>query len=412
MPARGQRSGPRSSRAAPDAEPWRRLPPQVADVIEPEIPELTGEILATIGREVPEYARPLEGAFGRGIRVGTSEALRQFVALVRDPDSGREQGREVYVSLGRGEMAQGRSLDSLQAAYRIGARVAWRRLGAAGVRAKLDAEVLALLAEAIFAYIDELSADSVEGFAEARSVAEGERQRRRRELLGLLLREPAADPADVEVAAEAAGWTQPRAAAILACAEADLGRVARRLGPDALVSAFGGVGCALLADPEGPGRSAELERATRGAGAALGPAGPLAKLPFSWRLARVALQAYQDGVIDTGGLIVCDEHLAELLLYESRPLVDRIAERRLRPLADLSPGARQRLEQTALAYLSNKANAAATARALHLHPQTVRYRLARLRELLGDSLDDPEAHFELEAALRRRAWPAPQEVTP
>ena len=36
------------------------LPPEVADVIEPELGEVTTEILATIAREVPEYARPFE----------------------------------------------------------------------------------------------------------------------------------------------------------------------------------------------------------------------------------------------------------------------------------------------------------------------------------------------------------------
>jgi hypothetical protein len=397
--------------AAIESEPWRRLPTAVAEVIEPEIPALTGEMLATIGREVPEYARPLEGSFGRGIKGGVSEALRQFVALVRDPDAGREQSREVYVSLGRGELRQGRSLDSLQAAYRVGARVAWRRLATAGLRAELEPKVLTLLAEAIFAYIDELSADSVEGYSEARSAVEGERQRRRRELLGLLLHEPPAEPADVDAAASAAGWTQPRAAAALACSEADLGRLAGRLGPDALVSAFDGVGCVLCPDPEGPGRAAELQRAAGELIAALGPAGAVSALPFSWRLAREALLAREDGAIEAEGLIRADEHLAQLLLYEGRALVDRIAAQRLGGLADLTPGARQRLEQTALAYVSHKGNAAATARALHLHPQTVRYRLARLRELLGDSLDDPAAHFEIEAALRRRAWPAPPEVS-
>ena len=98
------------------------------------------------------------------------------------------------------------------------------------------------------------------------------------------------------------------------------------------------------------------------------------------------------------------QEFAPLLLVEGLPLVERIAERRLRPLDELTPGARERLEQTGLAYISHRGNAAATARALHLHPQTVRYRLGRLRELLGESLDDPDAHFELEAALRSRAW--------
>ena len=40
---------------------------------------------------------------------------------------------------------------------------------------------------------------------------------------------------------------------------------------------------------------------------------------------------------------------------------------------------------TALAYVQHAGNAAAMAVALHLHPQTVRYRITRLRELLGDA---------------------------
>ncbi|MGZ5361712.1 MAG: helix-turn-helix domain-containing protein, partial [Solirubrobacterales bacterium] len=66
-------------------EPWRALPPEAADAIEPALPDGTREILAAIAGEVPEYQRPLEGSFGRGVRIGVDEALRQFVALVRDP---------------------------------------------------------------------------------------------------------------------------------------------------------------------------------------------------------------------------------------------------------------------------------------------------------------------------------------
>ena len=75
-----------------ETEPWRALPPEVADLLEPELETTTDEILATIAREVPDYARPLEGSFGRGVRTGVSEALRQFVELVRSPsgDRGRQ----------------------------------------------------------------------------------------------------------------------------------------------------------------------------------------------------------------------------------------------------------------------------------------------------------------------------------
>ena len=76
-----------------DAQPWRGLPPRSPTLIEPELSDVSEEILATIAREVPEYARPLEGRFGRGIQTGVAEALRQFLALIRDPEAGRARTR-------------------------------------------------------------------------------------------------------------------------------------------------------------------------------------------------------------------------------------------------------------------------------------------------------------------------------
>jgi PucR C-terminal helix-turn-helix domain len=385
-------------------EPWRALPASVADVIEPELDAITDEILATIAREVPEYARPLEGSFGRGVRTGVTEALRQFVELIRSPSGARGPGREVYVALGRGELRQGRTLDSLQSAYRVGARVAWRRVADAAQRAGADAEVLSLLAESIFAFIEELSADSVEGYAEARSHLEGERRRRQRELVLLLLRDPPTDDADLRAAAAAVGWRIPRAAAAIACTEEELERIARRLPADALVAALEGEGCAIVPDPEGPGRATEIGGALAGRTAALGPAVAPAELSGSWALARAALRGARAGALaGAPSPLRADDVLIDLLLFEGRALVDRIAVRRLAALEELTPKARGRMAETALAYVREGGNAAAMARALDLHPQTVRYRLARLRDLLGEQLDDPDARLELELALRAQS---------
>ena len=383
-----------------DSEPWRGLQPAVADLIEPELKAVTAEILETIGREVPEYVRPLEGSFGRGVRTGVGEALSQFVALIREPDTGRGLGREVYVELGRGELRQGRTLDSLQAAYRVGARVAWRHFARVGREAKLDPEVLSLLAEAIFAYIDELSADSVEGYAEAQAETEDLRRRRQRELIALLLREPPADAADLRVAVAAAGWKLPRRAAALACDAADLVKIAHRIPAGSLASEHDETGCVLLADPDGPGRAAEVERVVAAVPAALGPAGEPAELRESWSLARACLLAAQAGVLPSEGLVCAEDHLVELLLFEGAPLAKRIGLQRLAPFEALTDKARERMRETALAYVRHRGNSVEMAAALHLHPQTVRYRIARLRELLGDQLDDPDARFELEIALR------------
>jgi hypothetical protein len=385
-------------------EPWRSLPPTVADVMEDELDAITDEILATIALEVPEYARPLEGSFGRGVRTGVTEALGQFVELIRSPSGARGTGREVYVALGRGELRQGRTLDALQSAYRVGARVAWRRTADAARRAGLDAEVLSLLAEAIFAYIEELSADSVEGYAEARSRLEGERRRRQQELVVLMLRDPLADEADVRAAAAAVGWRIPHSAAALACPEEDAGRIAARLPADVLTATIEQEGCAVIPDPDGPGRPAQITTALTGRRAALGPAVPVAELAQSWSLAQATLRAAEAGAVgtapDADAPLRADDVLVDLMLFEAGTLADRLAARRLGPLEELTPKARQRMEETALAYVREGGNAAAMARALDLHPQTVRYRLGRLRDLLGEQLEDPDARLELELALR------------
>jgi len=106
---------------------------------------------------------------------------------------------------------------------------------------------------------------------------------------------------------------------------------------------------------------------------------------------------------DRSGLLRVDDNLATLLLFESRELAGRIAARRLAALADLTPKARARMRETALAHLRHDGNAVAMATEMHVHPQTARYRIARLRELLGDQLDDPDARFELQLALRAEA---------
>lgn len=369
------------------------MPSELADVLEPELPALTTEILEAIGKEVPEYARPLEGGFGAAVRSGVDEALRRFVALIRDPDYADGAGRRVYVALGRGEYRVGRTLDSLQAAYRVGARVAWRRCARASQSAGLDQSTVARLAEAIFAYIDELSADSVEGYAQAQSEVAGARERRREELVAALMNGSAG--AELGAMAIAVGWRASRTAAVVACPLERLAGFLRRLGPDSLGAPFEGLGCVVIPDASGPGRHEALKLAAEGLPAALGPEVALARLPASWRLAKATLE-----ITVEDGLAVADENLGALLVSEAGPVVERMVALRLAPLAELTPNARTRMTATALAYVQHNGNAVAMARALNLHPQTARYRIARLRELLGEQILDPDARFELEVALR------------
>src|SRR3954466_10366656 len=190
-----------------------------ADALRRTLPGLADQIVGAIAREVPDYARPMEGRFGETVRFGVQAALNRFVDLLVGQAS-REFG-DTYRRLGAGEYKQGRTLDALLSAYRVGARVAWRRFVDAGTHAGFPADALYDLGETMFAYIDEISAESAAGFAEAQSGAAGETQRRRRRLLRLLVQEPAADAEAVRTAAAAAGWALPRVLAAVVAAEAD-----------------------------------------------------------------------------------------------------------------------------------------------------------------------------------------------
>src|ERR671932_1443559 len=190
--------------------PFAALPPEAADVLRPVLPGLADETIAAIAREVPGYARAMEGSFGRAVREGVEVAFNRFVDLLVDPGADLGGGRDTYVNLGRGEFHAGRSLDALLAAYRVGARLAWRRFVETGREAGLQPEVLYDLGEAIFAYIDEISAESADGYAQEQSAAAGEAQRRRRRLVRALAEDPPASEEAIRAAAAALGWPLPR----------------------------------------------------------------------------------------------------------------------------------------------------------------------------------------------------------
>ena len=376
------------------------LPPSLATALRPVLPELADAIIAAIGREVPDYARPLEGPFGRVLRTGVERALERFVDQIERPEADNASTRETYVALGRGEMRGGRSLDALLAAYRLGARLAWERFHAAGEAAGHEPATLYRLASAIFSYIDAISAESVEGYAQERAAAEGERQRRRRALALLLARHDVSADEVLDVA-RTAGWSRPPRVAGLVARVENADRLASRLGGDTIAAMQDGVCIAFVPDPDAPGRRAQLEAALDGTPAGLGPTVPLARSPQSLARAHAAHTLVAERRLDGGGLVVADEHLPALLLHGGdASLATDLRARALAPLADLRPGPRARLTETLRAWLDHPGQVQRVAAELHVHPQTVRYRIGQLRELFGERLDDADARFELALALR------------
>ncbi|MCX3062774.1 helix-turn-helix domain-containing protein [Streptomyces beihaiensis] len=389
---------------------WALFPQRLADELRKENRTLAAEIIHEIRRQIPEFSRPLSGQFGAAIQNGVETALAEFVDRVEEGGGELDPQRlPVYRALGRGELAEGRSLDALQAAYRLGGRVAWRRYVRVARRLALGTEAVAQLAETAFTHIDEIAAASVTAYARAQADAAGTLGRRRHRLLTLLFATDPPPEAVLRRAAHEAQWQLPQTVAAVALGTGLTGPGAGR-GADAVPEAGrrhrlpsvvladldGPAPCLLVPDPAVHLADTRLRRLLRDRGGVTGPRVPLAQAADSLRWARTLRAQAPDGVRADA-----EERLTDLLLLADPALVRLVAARRLAPLAALTPKQRERLTDTLLAHLQTPhGSAPELARRLAIHPQTARQRLHHLQRLFGPALDDPDARFELEAALR------------
>jgi hypothetical protein len=421
---------------------WPAIPPEAVSWLAPELDSLADEITGAIVAEVPQFARPDDESHARMVRQAAWDAVHGFVIRITSPatsgdTTARDAAEKMFRDIGRVEAARGHSLDALHAALRVGARVTWQRLRDANGRGTADVGVLAQVGEAIFRHLDDLAAASAAGHAQARTELAGEVERLRRRLLDLLVSTPPAPPRAVAALAREAGWRLPRRVAAVAVAAPVLPQPA--LPPDVLADLARRDPCLLIPDPDGPGRRRQLEAQLRGwlapapgpawspgspgppatpgrarGLAAVGPAVPLERASDSLRWARQAIDLAARGIggigpepgapggVINGGVIHCDDHLTTLVLLADAELAALLSRQALAPLRGLRPDAASRLAETLLAWLESADNAETAARRLHVHPQTVRYRLRQVTELFGEALDEPQARFRLQLALRAR----------
>lgn len=381
--------------------PWAEVPETARAHLRPLVLGTGDEIIATVRAEVAEYALSMDGEFGRRIRLGVSVALEQFLDLLGTDDALPDTA--VYFELGRVEHRHGRTMDALQSAYRIGSRVLWRRIAAASDDHELSADAIFCLAEALFAYIEQLAAASVSGYAYEQSLAAGSRQARQQALVERLCRPPAPEPPELEALAREAGWATPRTLAALVTSEESLALVSRRLPPDTAASVVDRVGVVFVPDPDGPGRLdaiADALRSTSGVTGVLGPSVGPEQVPRTVTRARAAWALHLDGHLPGEGLVRADDHLLALLLHADVTLTADLVAQRLEPLRRMTASARDRAVTTLTAWLDAHGDVAEAATRLHVHPQTVRYRLARLKEAFAGVLDDPVGRLEVALALR------------
>ncbi|MQA10052.1 MAG: PucR family transcriptional regulator [Pseudonocardiaceae bacterium] len=380
------------------------LPRRLADMLRPELSSLAVEIIDEIRTLIPEYRRPLESAYGKSIRAGVEHAMTLFVDQIADPTVSKTQAHDVHRRLGQNEMREGRSLDSLQAAYRAGTRVAWQRIMRVGKKSGLSSAVMSQLADSLLAFMDELASVALDGYLEAKAHSTEAIETWRRRLLQLILERPSVPTEAIVELAQLTGWPMPEQATPIAttplpnvgqshrCPELD----------DEILADLDGIEPHLLIPGElTDARLATVRAALPDCRLSVGPCVPLDSASDSLRWARRALAAVEDGLIANGGQVTwAERHLCTLLLHSEDSLVARLREQLLAPLHGLTDKQQERLIETLHAWLETQGTVTAMAERLKVHTQTVRYRMRQLEATFGDRLADPDARFEMQLILR------------
>ncbi|QKV91147.1 helix-turn-helix domain-containing protein [Streptomyces sp. NA02950] len=259
-------------------------------------------------------------------------------------------------------------------------------------------------------------------------MAEVPPERARRELFEALTGEVAVSERTLAELSRAARWPLPETVQAIALpTPGEAPQLAAVLG-DTLIGAVGDELCLLIPDPDADtdpapeaaadrapdgerdpaaeppvdaGTRGALETALRGRTAAVGHVVPLNDAASSVRWARRLLTMAPARSGPEARVLFVDDHLSMLLLLQDESLVRALASRWLKPLVGLTPRQSERLQMTLLAWLEG-GGAPEAAKALKVHPQTVRYRLRQIEKLFGPGLRDPRIRFELEMALRGR----------
>jgi hypothetical protein len=378
-----------------------------------DLPDLLAEVRDRLAEHWPDYAAFLDAdrdAVVRPAAMFVHRLLDMSIADLSHPErSTLERADEavglVFEEIGRRQQQEGSDLTRLLTAFQLGARIAWRHVAATALRLDFAPDNLAALADSVFVFVNQLSFSAAHGYLQEQIDDALARERRREELANLLLSGTAGRDA-IRSAALQAGWRIPGTAAVVVCIDGDhelTRNLVGRLEPGALPIRRGGLFGAIVPEPSGPGRRLQLSRELTGLRAVVGNPVPLTELPRSLEIARIAARLCKTGVL-AGDPVFADEHLDALIVWRDESLVTALREEMLAPLAGQTEAARARLTETLASWLRQFGDRQGVAQELRVHPQTVRYRMARLRALYGDRLDDPESRARLFLALE---WPAP-----
>jgi DNA-binding PucR family transcriptional regulator len=392
--------------------PHKRSAEAVLDRLEREASDIAKRAALAARAEVAEFGAVRDPAFVEEILAHAAEHVRTFVATARrgSPPAGAEL--DFVRERGARRARELMPLDALLEVYLIGQRTVWEAIVETAGETRAGMRTAQELTAFTFRYTHAINVAVSQAYLrESRALASAA-ERGRRDLLDRLLSgiEPGAEEArraealdlqpdaDHVVVVAEVGDDTAIAATARALAAAEPGRpfvVARHGEVVAVLRAYVRRGPReLRAELE---RAAERLRRTHGVELHAGVSSVCSGLGQLARGYGEARRALRQG----GGVVALEEiTLADYLVAGADDTARRLVAPAVEALADADRRANGSLSETLRAYADCDLNVARTAERLMVHPNTVHYRLGRIRDLSGR---DPRRFadlVELTTALR------------
>ncbi len=358
------------------APPATALVARLVEEIEAELDAVVLEIGERIRAEIPDFRRlPTERLAG-AVKGNVGRAL----AALRDLREPTEEELERAAAVGRERAEQGLSVDAVLHAYRISVTAVWSRFGDLARARGADVGTVLAFSETLWLWADAVM-DIVSTAHKEVELEHAREEQQRRDAFVLALLTGTLDLAELRRESATFG-VDPEREHIAFRARGPLPR--------------GGLQIALDHDVAGIATRAPEARA--GLTAGIAPPARLDALPGAFAQASRALQTAlafgQEGVFSLADLSIRPAILADDVLGEA------FAARLLTPLDELGRLGAE-LSGTLRVFLEEGMRIEETARALHVHPNTLRHRLRRFEEVTRTSLRDPRVLAELWWVLER-----------
>ena len=325
-----------------------------------------------------------------GLRRTLARWSRLVSTGVMPPDGDFEPLREWT----RARAAEGVRLEDLLRSFGLARQLGWELLRRHALRD--ESEVLLELAAPLARYVDQVSALVTETYLAERDLLVSEEERRTRSLLDRLCGAAPLDAADGELA-ERLGVPVDRAYAAFAVALP--GRPPR--GHAALAARLRRAGGRLAVTQSDcviglTWKPLELLDLGEGHDVVLAIGEPMHRAELADAREEVTWLAERARRVGLRGRLRPEDHLLEILLAGSPRLAARLRERVLEPLVDADQA---ELATTLRTLLDCRLDRTATSAALHVHRNTLAYRLKRIEEITALDLASPRDLACVYAAL-------------